>query len=84
MNTLKSDIFGQLARNTNLLPESQSSEILAGNMPPLEDIIMPLLIGTIDCEALTAAGSNSTWTERRLSRQCLILAFLLAIVAAQE
>jgi hypothetical protein len=53
-------------------------------VPPLEDILIPLLIGTIDCEALTAADSNSTWTERRLSRQCLILAFLLAIVGAQE
>ena len=83
MNTLKSDIYGQLCR-TNLLPESQSSEILAGNVPPLEDIIMPLLIGTMDCEALTAADSNSTWTERRLARQCLILAFLLAIGGAQE
>jgi len=38
----------------------------------------------MDCEALTAGDSNSTWTERRLSRQCLILAFLLTIVAAQE
>ena len=84
MNTLKSDIFRQIARNTNLLPESQASEILAGNVPPLEDIIIPLLIGTMDCEALTAADSNSTWTERRLARLCLILAFLLAIVAAKE
>ena len=84
MNTLKSDIFRQIARNTNLLPESQASEILAGNVPPLEDIIIPLLIGTMDCEALTAADSNSTWTERRLARLCLILAFLLAIVAAKK
>src|ERR1017187_4264049 len=43
MKTLKNEIYGQLAR-TNLLPESQSSELLADNVPPIEDIIMPLLI----------------------------------------
>ena len=83
MNTLKNEIYGQLAR-TNLLPESQSSELLAGNVPPIEDIVMPLLIGAMDCEAMIGCDSKSTWNERRLARQCLILAFLLAIVAAKE
>jgi hypothetical protein len=83
MKTLKNEIYGQLAR-TNLLPESQSSELLAGNVPPIEDIIMPLLIGAMDCEAMTGCDPTSTWNERRLARLCLILAFLLAIVAAQE
>ena len=83
MKTLKSDIFGQMAR-TNLLPESQSAEILAGNVPPLEGILMPLLIGAMDCEAMIGCDSKSTWNERRLARQCLILAFLLAIVVAKE
>jgi hypothetical protein len=84
MNTLKSDIFGQMARNTNLLPESQSSEILAGNVPPLEDIIIPLLIGAMDCEAVIGCDPKSTWNEKRLARVCLILAFLLAIEAGKE
>ncbi len=83
MTTLKNEIYGQLAR-TNLLPESQRSEMLAGNVPPLEGIIMPLLIGAIDCEAITACDSKATWNERRLARQCLILAFVLTIVAAKE
>ena len=83
MKTLKSEIYGQLAR-TNLLPESQSSELLAGKVLPLKDIIMPLLVGTMDCEAMIGCDSKSTWNERRLARQCLILAFLLAIVAAKE
>jgi hypothetical protein len=83
MKTLKNEIYGQLAR-TNLLPESQSAEILAGNVLPLEDIVMPLLIGAMDCEAVIACDSKSTWNERRLARQCLIIAFLVAIVAAKE
>jgi hypothetical protein len=80
---VKSEIYGQLAR-TNLLPDSQSSEILAGHEPSLEDIIMPLLIGAMDCEAMIGCDPTSTWNERRLARQCLILAFLLGIVAAKE
>jgi hypothetical protein len=83
MKTPKNEIYGQLAR-TNLLPESQSSELLAGNVPPIEDIIMPLLIGAMDCEAMIGCDPTSTWNERRLARLCLILAFFLAIVAAKE
>ena len=83
MKTLKNEILGQIAR-TNLLPESQSAEILAGNVLPLEDIIMPLLIGALDCEAMISCDPHSTWNERRLARLCLILAFLLPIVVAKE
>jgi hypothetical protein len=79
---MKNQIYDQLARTT-LLPESLSSEILAGNVPPLEEIITPLLILEMDCEALTASD-KSTWTDRRLARQCLAIAFLLAIVAAKD
>jgi hypothetical protein len=53
-------------------------------VPPLEDIIMPLLIGAMDCEAMIGCDPKSTWAERRMARQCLILAFLLAIGAAKE
>jgi len=76
-------IYSQLAR-TNLLPKQKSSEILAGNVVSCEDIIMPLVIGAMDCEAVTNSDSKSTWTERRLARQCLIVTFLLAIVATTE
>ena len=80
---MKNQIYDQLAR-TNLLPESLSSEMLAGKVLPLKDIIMPLLVGTMDCEAMIGCDPKSTWNERRLARQCLILAFLLAIVVAKE
>jgi hypothetical protein len=83
MSTLKSDIYGQLAR-TNLLSQSQSSEILDGNVCVLEDIIMPLLVGAMDCEAMTACDPKSTWAERRMARLGLILAFLLALGAASR
>jgi hypothetical protein len=84
MSTLKNDIYGQLAR-TNLLSQSQSSEILAGKASPLEeDIIMPLLIGAMDCEAMTGCDPKSTWNERRMARQCLILTFLVAIGASSK
>ena len=82
MKTLN-DIYSQLAR-TKLLPDDLAAAILGGNVPPLHGIIMPLLIGAMDCEAMTVCDSQSTWIERRLARQCLILAFLLAIVAAKE
>jgi hypothetical protein len=80
---MKNEVYGQLAR-TNLLSQSQASEILAGNPPPLEDIIMALLIGAMDCEKMIGCDPKSTWNERRITRQCLILAFLLAIGAAKE
>jgi phosphohistidine phosphatase SixA len=83
MKTLKSDIYGQLAR-TNLLPDDVAAAMLAGHEPSLEEIIMPLLIGALDCEAVISCDPKSTWNERRLARQCLILAFLLAIVVAKE
>jgi len=77
------EVYNLLA-HSGLLPKPQSLELLAGNAPQIEEIIIPLLIGALDCEALTAYDSQSTWTERRLARQCLILAFLLAIVAAKD
>ena len=80
---MKNEIYGQLAR-TRLLSESESAAILAGNVPPLDEIITTLLIGAMDCEAMTAGDPKSGWNEKRLARQCLTIAFLLAIVAAEE
>ncbi|HYW38068.1 MAG TPA: hypothetical protein VE957_08140 [Terriglobales bacterium] len=77
-------VYQQLARNTTLLPAEQSSAILAGNVPPLEGIVVPLLIGAMDCEAMIGCDPKSTWNEKRLARQCLIVALLLAIAVAKE
>lgn len=71
-------IYGQLAKS-GLLPGEMSAAILAGNMPPLEEIVTALLIGSIDCQAVTAKDQQSTWFERRIARQVLILAFMSAL-----
>jgi hypothetical protein len=80
---MNNQIYGQLARS-GLLPDDLARAILAGSLPPLEDIVMPLVICAMDCDAMTSGDSKSTWTERRLARQCLVIAFLAAIVAGQD
>lgn len=69
----------QLAR-TSLLPESASAAIFSGKNPPLSDLIPHLVVGSMDADALTACDKNSTWTERRISRQLLGLTFLTAFL----
>lgn len=80
---MKREINNLLA-HSGLLPESQSVELLAGKVPLLEDIITPLLIVQLDCDALTASDADSSWSERRIARQCLAIAFLLAVLAANR
>jgi hypothetical protein len=75
-------IYDQLARS-GVLPDDLSESILSGVVPPLEEIVMPLVICSMDCHAMTDCDSKSTWTERRLARQCLVIAFLTAILAGQ-
>jgi hypothetical protein len=80
---MKHGIYDQLARTT-LLPAEQSAQILAGSLPTLGEIIIPLLIGALDCEAVIGCDPKSTWNERRQARLCLILAFLLVIAVGDE
>jgi len=72
-------IFDQLARNTTLLPDDLSAQILSGIVPPLEEIVTALLIGAMDAEAVIRCDPTSTWNEKRIARQCLAVAFLGAI-----
>ncbi len=58
---MKSQVYDQLARS-GLLPADQSAAILAGNMAPLKDIVMNLLICSMDCHAMTDCDVKSTWT----------------------
>ena len=81
---MKNWIYDQLARNTTLLPSEQSAQILAGSMPALGEIVSPLVIGAVDCEAVIGCDPKSTWNERRLARLGLIIASLLAIALAKE
>lgn len=75
-------IFDQLARS-GVLPDDLSESILSGTVPPLEEIVMPLVICAMDCDALTYGDEKSTWTEKRIARQCLVIALLTAILAGQ-
>jgi hypothetical protein len=72
-------ILDQLARNSILLPDHLAKPILAGNTPPIEEIVMAMLIGSLDCEATVRNDPASTWNERRIARQCLAAAFLSAM-----
>jgi len=77
------NIPDQLAR-TKLLPDDLAAAILAGNTPPLEELVTNLLISEMDAEAMTASDPSSSWTEKRLARQCLAMAFLLALHGSDE
>jgi hypothetical protein len=77
-------ILDQLARNSTLLPGDQATAILAGNTPPIEDIVIALVIGSLDCEATVRNDPASTWNERRIARQCLAVAFLSALAVLGE
>jgi hypothetical protein len=76
-------IFGQLAR-TRLLDDKMSAAILAGTIPSMEEIVLQLVIGIMDCEGLIRGDAKASWTEKRLARQCLGLVFLSALSCVNE
>ena len=71
-------ILDQLARSGLLLPDVATA-MLAGNAPPIEDIVMALLIGAMDAHAVVVGDPQSTWNEKRLARMALAVAFLAAM-----
>jgi len=72
-------IIDQLARNTELLPDYLSKAILAGKTPPVDEIVMPLVIGVMDAHAVIVGSQESSWDEKRMSRMVLAVAFLAAM-----
>ena len=72
------DTLIQLAHST-LLPKSTAQAILAGRVPPLTGLVVPLVIASLDADTVTAGDKNATWRER-LSRQLLGVTFLLALL----
>jgi hypothetical protein len=71
-------ILDQLAR-TGILLDDLAKPILAGDTPPLEEIVMALVIGAMDADAVTVGDPQSTWNEKRLARMTLAGAFLAAM-----
>ena len=78
------NILVQAARNSTLLPEDLSAAILAGNTPPVEEIVMALVIGAMDAHAVVVGDPKSSWNEKRLARMTLAVAFLAAMAVVGE
>ena len=80
------NILDQLARNTGLLPDELATAILAGDVPPVEEVAMALVIGAMDAQAVVVGSAESSWNEKRLARMALAVAFLsaMAIVGQGE
>jgi hypothetical protein len=78
------NILGQMARNTDLLPEDMAAAILAGNMPLLEELVMALVIGCMDAHAVIVGDPKSSWNDKRLARMALAVAFLAAIAILDQ
>jgi hypothetical protein len=76
------EIYDQLAR-TGLLSDEMEKAIRFGDGPPLKEIVLDLVIGAMDAEAVVRGDPQSTWNERRIARQCLAIAFLSAIATRQ-
>jgi hypothetical protein len=74
------NLLRQLALNSStLLPDDLSAAILAGNTPPVEEIVMALIIGCMDAHAVTIGDPQSSWNDRRNARLVLAAAFLSAL-----
>jgi hypothetical protein len=73
------NILDQLAYNTGLLPDDMATAILAGEMPPVEEIAMELVTGAMDAQAVVVGDPKSTWNDKRMARMALAVAFLAAM-----
>jgi hypothetical protein len=77
-------ILDQLARNSTLLPDDLAAAILAGNTPPIDELVMALVIGAMDAHAVVVGDPESSWNEKRLARMALAVAFLSALAVLGE
>jgi len=76
---MRMSVIDQLAYNTGLLPDDLATTILAGDMPPIEEIVMALVTGAMDAQAVVVADPQSTWNDKRMARMALAVAFLSAM-----
>jgi hypothetical protein len=66
--------------HTTLLSDSLAAEIRSG-IVNIAEIVDELLITAIDADAFVRNHAKSTWNEKRIARQVLVLAFLHALLA---
>ena len=72
------NIMDQAARS-ELLSSEMSKAILAGDDKQLLEVLSELVMACSDAHALLIADSSTTMNERRLSRQLLAVAFMVAL-----
>jgi hypothetical protein len=77
------NLLAQLALNSTLLPDDFSAAILTGDPPPMQQIVVALIIGCMDGHAVIVGDPQSTWNEKRLARMALAVAFLAAMAVGQ-
>jgi hypothetical protein len=77
------NLLDQLARS-GLLMDDLAKPILVGDTPPLEEIVMALIIGCMDAHAVVVGDPQSTWNEKRLARMALAVAFLSAMAVVSK
>jgi hypothetical protein len=77
-------ILDQLARSGLLFDDDTTAAIFAGNVPPMEEIVLPLIFACMDAEVMVRNDPTSTWNHRRIARQGLAVAFLAAIGCMKE
>ena len=80
---MKNVIYAQLA-HSSLLPDDLAAAILAGNTPPIEELVFHIVIGAMDAHAVTVGDPQSSKNERRIARMVLAVAFLSAMAIMGE
>jgi hypothetical protein len=79
MTSMANNALNQLVR-TDLLPEELSKLILSGGAPDMTEVLYQIVIGIADAYEVQKYDKNSTWTDRRLSRQLVGVAFLVTLL----
>ena len=70
------------AAHSTLLPDDLAKPILAGDTPPLEEVVLALLITTMD--AYFVLDRDTSLNERCIARMALAVAFLAAMAILGE
>lgn len=71
--------LNQLA-HSKLLPPSIAAAIMADDAPPVSELTEHLLTTAMDAHFVTTGDQKTSWTERRLSHQNLVITFMLALL----
>jgi hypothetical protein len=77
------NLLVQLAHST-LLPDDLAKPILAGDTPPVENIVKAVVIGAMDAHAVVVGDPQSSWDAKREARMALAVAFLAAMAVLGE